>query len=371
LNKKIIVHIGPPKTGTSVLQNWFVNNIEFLKRNSVYYPEHKISPLGISSGNVHEVLDFNNERKSVFSNEKFNKLIKEFSASNFNYLLISSEYFFYQVDGFLKYTLDKDMDIKLIAYIRPEFEIVESSYNQSIKRNGQFKSFNRQKGLNNREIKKITEYVNTYGKEYFSLRSYGSKGVFEKDIIDDFLSELDIEKSNDFKQLPIINGSYAFECLEFKRWINQYTDKVFDNELDLLLQGVAWGNKKYSLLPEELFESYKKQSLLSIQQLNQECPIINFSLLEKYINNKQRKPYTHQKLEIFHFDKVASYLIDRSPVLVRELLKHIREQESSDSDEYVKKLQLLYFTAMKKRSKSKVKVGMVRKLFKKLKNLKT
>lgn len=348
MNKKIVVHIGPPKTGTSVLQNWFVNNIDFLDANKIYYPNHKVNSLGISSGNVREVLDFDNEGKSVFSHEKFNKLIKKFTVSDYDYLLISSEYFFYQIDGFLKNKLD--IEIRFVAYIRPEFEFVESIYNQAIKRNYQTKSFDRRKELKNLEISRIIDYVTKYDKKYFSLRAYGNKGIFEGDIVDDFLSEFNLLKDQDSKQLPIINSSYGFECLEFKRWLNQYCNESMTNQLDVLLQGVSWGNKNYSLLPEGLFQSYKQQSLVNIRKLNDICPINNFSLLEEYIKNKNRKPYVHQALAKVHFDKVVNNLLKTNRLFIKKIINHINTHTGEHSDDYVKRLEVLYINATEPRS---------------------
>lgn len=45
MKKKIILHIGGPKTGTTSLQNWLINNKIFLERHNIdFYSDGYISP---------------------------------------------------------------------------------------------------------------------------------------------------------------------------------------------------------------------------------------------------------------------------------------------------------------------------------------
>ena len=45
MKKKIILHIGSPKTGTTSLQNWLISNKIFLERHNIdFYSDGYISP---------------------------------------------------------------------------------------------------------------------------------------------------------------------------------------------------------------------------------------------------------------------------------------------------------------------------------------
>ncbi len=53
----IIIHIGPPKTGTSAIQKWLKDHTDDLKQCGVYYPEHLEDSNGVSSGNLLSIFE--------------------------------------------------------------------------------------------------------------------------------------------------------------------------------------------------------------------------------------------------------------------------------------------------------------------------
>ena len=61
LMKNIYLHIGTPKTGTSALQSFLLNNSEELDRQGYDYPEHKVDVNHISSGNGQEIINIMNK----------------------------------------------------------------------------------------------------------------------------------------------------------------------------------------------------------------------------------------------------------------------------------------------------------------------
>ena len=67
---KVVIHVGPPKTGTSALQNWLLQNRLWLQQNGIYYPEHGVDVNGVSSGNVDSLYDRNKERHLIFNPDK-------------------------------------------------------------------------------------------------------------------------------------------------------------------------------------------------------------------------------------------------------------------------------------------------------------
>ena len=54
---KIIIHVGPSKTGTSAIQNWLSSHQKNLLELGIYYPPHRVDINGISSGNLLQVFD--------------------------------------------------------------------------------------------------------------------------------------------------------------------------------------------------------------------------------------------------------------------------------------------------------------------------
>ncbi|MFT7261331.1 MAG: hypothetical protein ACI9MS_003205, partial [Glaciecola sp.] len=138
MNKEIYIHVGPPKTGTSAVQKWLSSNQAILQKQGVLYPSHSVDANGVSSGNVNCIYDIDDKKQIQLNKDRLDILIRDFQASQFSILLLSSEFFFRQMEE-LKRLIP---DAKFIAYIRNPIETKESGYNQSVKRHFQVKKLN-------------------------------------------------------------------------------------------------------------------------------------------------------------------------------------------------------------------------------------
>lgn len=119
--KKIIIHIGHGKTGSSAIQSFLAANWNRLKENGIDYPYHESFQRAkdglISSGNPVSFFDF--------------------ETSEFNTVLFSSESFFNQFkEGtrFYNKLISLDHDITILCFTRDIIEHLFSSYGQFIKR---------------------------------------------------------------------------------------------------------------------------------------------------------------------------------------------------------------------------------------------
>ncbi|XQF90874.1 sulfotransferase [Pseudoalteromonas espejiana] len=128
---KTIIHIGPPKTGTSAIQKWLKDHASYLLSKGVYYPEHQQDSNGISSGNFLSVFSAHNG-DYVFNPKKLQDIITKAQAANCSTLLLSSEFFFSRLPALIKAI----PDAQFIAYVRNPAQLHESHYNQSVKRHG-------------------------------------------------------------------------------------------------------------------------------------------------------------------------------------------------------------------------------------------
>lgn len=332
MKKHVILHIGPPKTGTSVLQNWFNANREILAKHGVLYPEHRVDKNGVSSGNKDLFLDKCNESGvTKFNNTKYQSLLDNFKKGNFSRLLLSSEFFFSALPQIIK--ASKGVKVEIVAYIRPEYEFLESIYNQSVKRNNQTKPIALKEFLPASYLDRLMDYIKTYGSEEFHLRGYGVGDFFQNGIVADFLSVLDIDKgyatSGDNQY---INRSYSFECLEFKRWTNRFQLDGLDRELDSQLQAYDKGIKHYTVIPFKAYTRYQEQSKKKISLLNDLAPIDNIAALLDYIDSSERGDYYHQDLYDSHIAHVTHFILERDASLVLSLIKSIEKQVKGDFD---------------------------------------
>lgn len=331
MKKTIIIHVGPPKTGSSAIQKWLNENQTLLLEYGYLYPPHKMDKNGISSGNFTEVLDVNPDRKATFNRERFETLLSEFYKSEYHTLLLSSEYFINQVENFLKVV----PDIIFVVYVRPPIEFVESIYNQSVKRNGNPDFIPLRKKVSSAMIDKIVALNNKFGSERFRFRAYSENATFYPSIIHDFCEAVGVDLApTNIKTDERINNSYCFEALEFKRWLNRYVGKKFDPQLDPLMQKFTDGIDEFCLIPKDLFELYREQSIELIKDNFQEVSMANREQLITHIGSITRQRYCHQALNDKQFNKMVSYLIASDYKLYILLCREVMGVDAVDTDNY-------------------------------------
>jgi hypothetical protein len=351
MKKSIYIHVGPPKTGTSILQSWLMGRSEqLLAETTIYYPKHDTDQNQVSSGHNQLFLETKVGHKTQFNHKKFSGLLDDFELENKEILLLSSEYFFYQIPEFIKYV--NKYQIQFIAYVRPEFEFIESIYNQSVKRNRQNMPMPMRKEIRYSYLDTLLEYISTFGTQYFQLRADGVRNFFEPNIIADFLSLFRLEAlMEENLTVPIINSSYCFECLEFKRWINNFDIAELDDVLDKKLQSYNSSEQSYSLIPQQIYLDYKRDTLQKISTLNKICTIANYQKLAAYINQTTRPAYMHQELHDTHLVKVLNFLLDQDLEFSQSLFSVLCSQENLTSKDEARIS--IFRSELKSHSKSK------------------
>ena len=148
--KKLILHIGYNKTGTTAIQNSFYYNRKSLEKNGLFYPKKcrgkRKSPAHHA---LAESLLFHIGKplprfvktkiyRKYKAEHYWNVLKKELTESNCSSAFISSEAFS-RLRGhpeqmkFIREQL-KNWDIKVLVYLRNQPEFLASAYNQAVKR---------------------------------------------------------------------------------------------------------------------------------------------------------------------------------------------------------------------------------------------
>lgn len=358
MNKEIFVHVGPPKTGTSAVQKWFGENTDFLKSKGVLYPSHRIDENGVSSGNLRKLYEVIPNHKIKLNENRLKSLLSEFKKSDCKILFLSSEFFFKE----MKVLKRNIPNVKFIVYLRNPMDIRESSYNQSVKRH--FKTDTLSFGLANKiqYMDKLVDYANEYGNDDLIIRLYGTKYFRHQNIVSDILEQLGIDMRIN---VPLINNSYQFEALEFKRWLNRYDLTKFQPIIDKYLQKYDRGISNYSLIPQK---EYIKESKHLSKLMNTYLKRLKLAELSPIIDDmlhSAQKPHVPQVINEVQFLDVCNFLqtmLKRDYYLLVDLVKrssHSHEDEfrsiflsSCDKKyEYVHKLLLL---------RSKVKLFLVK-----------
>lgn len=139
--KKLYLHIGCGKTGSSALQIWLHQNADNFLKLGIFYPtlNQKIkTDYQITSGNGVALSRDLIEKKSI-------DVIEESFSSGIGSVLFSSENFQklekVDIQNLLSECLRNNIEVHVLAFVRDVYDIVFSSYMQSVKRGNYYKTF--------------------------------------------------------------------------------------------------------------------------------------------------------------------------------------------------------------------------------------
>jgi hypothetical protein len=174
LQKKLLIHIGLPKTGTSWLQSIFSRESD-AGELSYHYPKdnYKKKEHVPTAGNAVEFC-LAIKRGDFYA---ANKIFFSYIEANSN-TLISSEIFSTFTDAEIKYLkeLAEKFKVKLtiVCYVRDVYDYYWSGYSQTIKRGGEFRGF-----IDNAKERPICI------DRIFAYSAIGDMKIFHYDSLDD------------------------------------------------------------------------------------------------------------------------------------------------------------------------------------------
>ncbi|WDT85604.1 hypothetical protein [Alteromonas sp. 009811495] len=327
---EIFIHVGPPKTGTSFIQQWCSRHREWFLIKGVFYPAHHLDKNLISSGNLLSLFEKGNNGDLIFSSKKLEAVQKEAKKLNANKLLFSSEYFFEHID----LLLEKIPQARVVLYLRNELEVVESSHNQSVKRHFKTSPFEDIMHPISSSLRRILRSFQTYPSQRFLLRFYAKNMFVKGNIVTDFLDTIGLDTSNISVQSKPINSSYSHKALEFKRAVNFYKKRDFHTALDEYLQWISENTPKYSLLSETGYTHAKNGYLDQIKEFLNAFPQENG---EKFINICERKIQATRVPQFIHSNDVKNIVkgwLSFHPRSYEELRELCKTAKKSNLENY-------------------------------------
>ncbi len=280
--KKLYLHIGIEKTGTSAIQRFLAINSQELLKNDFLYPEigrwHDKSHHGIAFS----ITQNNLWDKSIVNVEiMLEKVLEEFNASKASNLIISTEVLrrYYLNDNFeiFKQWVSKNFDeLHLIIYLREQISWLSSMYNQLIK------------DPNVRYYKGVDEFIDEYKvmADFYSLLTsweLALKGIEyqihaisyqpkDQSVLNDFLNVLDVDKNNfNDDEHSSVNPSLKRPAFDLIRHFNKY-------EID--------NRKKFNSKVVSVFDEN------SVPAVSGEYSILSYDLnirLKNYFNNSNKR----------------------------------------------------------------------------------
>ncbi len=310
--KKLILHIGTEKTGTTSIQYQLYSNYENLLEQGVLYPktlldqyrthsklacftvyneetERLCKVIGIPNIDVH--VDFKKKLVSEFEDE-----LKSFKGET---VVTSNEHlsaFILEIEDikYLKDFLYKYFDdITVVIYIREQIDHLCSSYNTRIISGGQL-TFYGARNLRS-ELKRLdheqtlNNWAEVFGKENLVVRLFDRDFLKNGDIFEDFayICKINIDSS----ELLSLNKILNLKQVEFFRRVNMYLPYLANDKLNEKRDGLVQfiesldidSPKIRDLVTEEYLDIFKEsnENIKNMFFKDRENLFKPFKLLEK------------------------------------------------------------------------------------------
>lgn len=225
--KKLIIHIGPHKTGTTALQYFLFKKQDALKKAGVLYPSTDLRDWQ-AHHRLAMALKGREDRKNGDRPDRDLEtawIAAEARQSSAGTIVISSEEFFSTKTENIKYLADKfsDFDIRAVFYARRQDDFLVASYAQKIKMatndfNPPIYDFLEAPMSISRDIDLfscVSRWADVIGKDKIDARLYGG-GI---DICSDFLTCIGSDRALASTNEARVNSSPTLEALEAMRTV--------------------------------------------------------------------------------------------------------------------------------------------------------
>lgn len=352
--KAVFIHVGPPKTGTSAIQNFLATNQDLLSNLGIYYPQHAVDKNGISSGNYTSI--YSSTQRKVVDTDKVASLLNSFRNSKNSILLLSSEGFFDRMNE-IAAAIPK---AQFIYYMRNPLDYMESTYNQSVKRQRNTEPLSISvKKPDLSKVKVLEKYIQANGTKNLKLRYYHPACFHSGDIVSDFFTAMGIDSIPRAKSKQI-NLSYSFEALEFKRQINRLNPSPYCQYLlDKTLQ-THQGIMSYSLISPDTYSELRQAEIEYLTIFFAQHNIAGSEGYLATLKREKQKTYKAQHLTFDQWKEMGHFIYSTTPELFVHLTKLIENNRNllpQEADAFVQNIRIpplltpIYRTSFKLRQK--------------------
>lgn len=270
--KRVILHVGPDKTGSTAIQNALFQNRSFLLSKGIMYSsgfmvnDKFLRMHFLNKKHLKEILSGNNQldediRKK--SNRYINHLREEINETACKELILSHEGLFHldvsELESLREFLNGYTKTIEIVFYVRDPVAYAKSAMSQRVK------TGRRAWGMNPPYIRYkhyLTNLMNVFGKEQVKPRLYSRKVFPDGNIVRDFLSLLPL---SEFEQLKIVENT-KFDGNPSLPHKGLY---VGDRVVELLDRQVPSSNKFKEMFVPELITIGEDKIRLSKHQLQE------------------------------------------------------------------------------------------------------
>ncbi|TDG15112.1 hypothetical protein E2F43_02425 [Seongchinamella unica] len=234
MKKKLYLHIGMGKTGTTALQNFFWENRRALARNDVCYPKYG------TVSNAHHLLSPHVPRflEDEWSFQSVDEWAPRLVKSKENRILLSSELMAWADEARARRfcaQVSAHFDLTVVVYLRRQDNIIMASYNQQIKAGPQRRRIDLiyRKQIERFDFPKIlAPWSDSLEPGKLIVRPYERQQFHGGDIRRDFMKHVfNLELGEDFNfNDQNSNPRLSLAAGEYKRMVNCLVDDADSNQ---------------------------------------------------------------------------------------------------------------------------------------------
>ena len=308
--KKVFLHIGLHKTGSTTIQAFLHQNCNELGNFGYLYPKTGVMPEGKAHHNLVWLLK--NDTRANLSFGTWKELYEEIETTNFDNIIITSEDFgssnktTINTINSLKTEL-QSYEVKIIVYIRRQDRRLESQYTQHIKQgtyNGNILSFCRKRKADSNYYKLLESWKQAFGINNLIVRPLDKVQI--PNISHDFLKIIGITNLSCFDEVENQNIRPGIKTLEVLRLVNKIYKNKPQKERRKYLNKIAWYTQKY-WSEERSYRLLSYSEALKILELYKQS---NQAVAQEYLGREdgvlfyeQLEPYDNHKFEIADLSK--------------------------------------------------------------------
>lgn len=267
--KQVYIHIGPPKTGTTTIQNSLFINRDTLLENGVYVP--RTGSLVDKCHHHNLGYELIKDPRFIKSNGTWRDLSNELRKVDAKKIILSSENLIRCTDGNIRTIKEylRDYETYIVFYVRRQDMRIQSQWAQGAKmpfRPDIDMPFPEWIYKNNYQINK-SDYYEIYQqwKRIFGeniLIRVLEKGQLQGTLFEDFLATVGVDNPQKYKTSEDKNVSPGIKTLsmilEYKRLLGP---KIDERKLARILHVIkeygeekGWNNEKWSFLTREIYD---------------------------------------------------------------------------------------------------------------------
>lgn len=350
--KRLVLHIGMQKTGTSSIQQTLGESREILKKYNVYYPvienfnhSFDFNPIFIDNphkNSIHfKIKGINTKIEAELEKHRLKKMWSlEFEKNNYENFIISAEGLsILNKNGVLElrdFTKKYFDTVKIIVYVREVEGYINSFMQQRIKEG--VTTLDKFNYIKDSQYYKdcIENYVQIFGKENIIVRVFDKKFFKNGNLIEDFFDSLGIDINIGKLKIRTTNESLGQNAVIFLSEYNKMYPTLINNEVNKN-RGLNNPNSGYQLI--KIYSSVRDEKFnVDLQLTIDEANIINEQIA--YINNflPNNQKFKHVSPTI-NFKKNPS-LKDIDPIFFVELINQYNKSMNFllDKIDYLKQV---------------------------------